>query len=654
MKRKLFALVMALCLLISSASALTVEQAGELLKEYYIDEVPEEVLTQPTIKEMLSALGDPYTAYYNAEEYAAFMAAVEDTRLVGIGIQSYYRSEGVQIALIAPNSPAGEAGLQAGDYIIGIDGHDARGAAEADIDNWIHGEMGTNVTLSIQRGTETFEVTLIRREVVFPTVTLDKIENRIGWITCSAFGSTTFQYFYEIVTAHDEEVDEWVIDLRGNSGGDVLSALFSVGCFGGTGSGAYFRDGDGTYYGYLFSPDMITALGYFDGDLSAFSGYGYLTEDAAHVLVDENTASAAELFCAAIRDSGAGLIIGERTYGKGVAQTLLSEETEGVGEYFQDGDAMKITTERVYATQGGTYDHVGILPHFQVDADLADEVAALLAAPISEGETLLVLGNLSDTSKLVSAMAIPLSMVQAPEHAAAVEELLAAIPVTAYCAVQENGEMRQITLEEAAALAGVTLNRMTFADTENSDYYYEINTLGLYGIVNGVGDGSFRPDEELTRAALCALLAKALRCPMPDEAVTFEDVPVDAWYAPYVAALCEMGLIEGDKDGLFHPEEVVSHEQFLAILGRTAQWLDMDYYELSRHDGIYGDQIPSEEDLAERFGSFAEWARELVWLCNGGLVWADLSEVDAAGATTRAEAAAGVYNLMQMSGVIPG
>lgn len=654
MRRRVFALIMALCLLISSASALTVEQAGKLLKEYYIDEVPEEVLAQPTIEEMLSALGDPYTVYYNAEEYAAFLATVEDTRIVGIGIRSYYRAEGVQIALVAPDSPAGEAGLLVGDTIIGIDGHDTRGAAEADIDRWIHGDAGTSVSLTILRGTEQFEVTLKRREVVFPTVTLDKIENRIGWITCSAFGSTTFQYFYEIVTTHDEEVDEWVIDLRGNSGGDVLAALFSVGCFGGIGSGAYLRDGNGTYYGYLFSPDMITALGYYDGDLSAFSELGYLTEDAAHVLVDANTASAAELFCAAIRDSGAGLIIGERTYGKGVAQTLLSKEVEAVGEYFQDGDALKITTERAFSTQGATYDCVGILPHFPVAADLADEVAALLAAPISENEALLVLGNLSDTSKLVSAMAIPLSMVQSAEYATAVAELLAAVPATAYCAVEENGEMRQITLEEAAALAGVPLKRATFADAEDSEYLYEINTLGVCGIVNGVGDGTFRPEEELTRATLCALLAKALRCPVPMEHVRFEDVPADAWYAPCVNALCEMGLIEGDEDGLFHPEEAVSHEQFLAILGRAARWLDMDYYELSRHDGIYGDQIPDPEVLEERYGHFAQWARELVWLCEGGLAWANLSEVDAAGVTTRAEAAAGVYNLLQTSGVIPG
>lgn len=133
---------------------------------------------------------------------------------------------------------------------------------------------------------------------------------------------------------------------------------------------------------------------------------------------------------AAIRDSGAGLIIGERTFGKGVAQTLFSEEFSpaGMEHYFQDGDALKVTTERGYATMGGTYDKVGILPHFLVDADLADEVAALLAAPVSEEEDALILLDLSTVSQLVSGMVLPMSLLSDPENADAVTQLFSALP----------------------------------------------------------------------------------------------------------------------------------------------------------------------------------------------------------------------------------
>ena len=656
MKKRFCSLLLILCLLVTSASALTVEQARDVLKGYYIDEIPEEVLEQPTIEEILEALGDPYTDYFNAEEYAAFMASMEDTQVVGIGIQSYYRDEGVLLSQVAPDSPASEAGLQPGDIIIAIDGHDTRGAAEEDIDSWIRGDLGTRVHLTILRGDETFQVALTRRRVVFPTVTLEKIENRIGWISCTAFGSTTFQNFFDIITAHDDEVDEWVIDLRDNSGGDVLAAMFSAGCFAGRGAGAYLRDGKGTYIGYLNDPDLIAELGYYDGDLSAFDGNGYLTMDPAHVLTSENTASAAEFFCAAIRDSGAGLIIGARTYGKGVAQSLFSKDGHpaGMEGYFKDGDALKVTTERCYSTKGATYDQVGILPHFMVDADLADEVAAILVAPVSEDEDVLFLRNLSSTSRVVNNMVIPMSMLRDPKNAETVSEILSALPATASCVVREDGELRRVTVEEAAQLCGVTLEQRTFPDVSGSDFADEINTLGIYGIVSGPGDGTFRPEETLDRASLCALLVKALRCPLSKNDSYFSDVPADAWYAPYVNALYEMGLVNGCGNGQFRPHDPVSHEQFVTILGRAAQWLDMDYYEMSRHDGIYGDLLPDAETLEETYGSYAPWAREAVWLCDGDLAWANLENVDPKAATTREEAAKSVYNLFHMSGVVPG
>lgn len=654
MKRRITAILAILCLLTASASALTAEQAGELLETYYIDEVPDAVLEQTTVEGMLAALGDPYTDYYTAQEYAAFLASMEDTALVGIGIQSYYGADGVTVTQTVADSPAAEAGLRAGDCIIAVDGHDTRGADGADIDSWIHGKAGTKVTLTVLRDGERFSLTLTRREVVFPTVTLDRVEDRVGWITCTSFGSAAFRHFYEIITQYDDQVDEWVVDLRGNGGGDVLAAVFSAGCFGGTGSGAYLRDGAGNYYAYLFQPELVGAMGYYDGELAGFTLAGYLTADSVCVLVDENTASAAELFCAAIRDSGAGLIIGARTYGKGVAQTVFSCASANVGSYFPDGDAMKITTERVFSTQGATFDHVGILPTFLMDAQLADEAAALLTAPVTEDEDLLVLGNLTGgRSWMADAMAIPLSRVQAPENARAVAALLSGLPASAYCEVRRDGILEQVSAAQAAQIAGVTLNRATFTDMEACSQKTAVRALGLCGVVSGAGDGAFRPGETLDRAQLCALLAKALRCPAASASAGFGDVPAGAWYAPYVDALYAMGLIEGAEDGLFHPERSVSHEELFVLLARAAKWLDMDFYELSHREGIYGDQLPDAEELARRFGAYDEWARESVCLCANGLAWARPEEIVPEQAATREEAAAAVYNLLRLSGALP-
>ena len=112
---RLFALPLALTLLLSpAAQALTPDQARELLQDYYIDEVPEDVLDQNTIQAMLEALGDPYTTYFSPEEYGAFTGSMSDTDTVGVGIYSLVTADGPLIQRVYENTPAADAGLQPG------------------------------------------------------------------------------------------------------------------------------------------------------------------------------------------------------------------------------------------------------------------------------------------------------------------------------------------------------------------------------------------------------------------------------------------------------------------------------------------------------------------------------------------------------------
>lgn len=651
MKRRICALIMALGMLITSASALTVEQARDLLNEYYIDEIPEDVLAHGTIDEILAALGDPYTEYYTAEELAGFYAAIEDVQIVGIGIRSYYRAQGVEVTQLAPGGPADEGGLQAGDWIIAIDGHDTRGAAEEDVDSWIRGEEGTQVTLTVLRGEGTFDVVLTRRQVFFPTTLLEKIEDRIGWISCSSFGSNTFEQFYKIITAYDSQVDGWVVDLRGNSGGNALTAVLAAGCFGGWNSGVYMRDGSDRYYAYLSTAELVSAVAP-DIDLTAFDENGYLTQNAVCVLTDGETASAAELFCAAVRDSGAGLLIGAQTYGKGVAQTLLTKESAGVDGYFEDGDGFKVTSERCFSTAGSTYAQVGVFPHVLVQGDLADEVAALLMAPYIDGDDALILRDVCRTSSLVQHFVIPLELLCMPGNAAAVEQLLLSLAPGVTCQIRRDGALWPATVSEAAEACGVTLVDKQFSDVDGSAYADDIEVMRLYGIVGGDGSGTFRPEDHLTRAEMCALFVKAMRYPISENMTSaFPDVDEDIWYAPYINTMCRLGLVNGDG-GLFRPKDPITHEEFLVLLGRVAQWLDMDYYELMKHDGIYGDKLPTAEELEQQYGDFHAWAREEAWLCDGEYAWTDLALIDADATTTREEAVESMYKLFSNSGLL--
>lgn len=652
MKRRICALILALGMLITSASALTVEQARDLLNEYYIDEIPGEVLAHDTIDEILAALGDPYTEYYTAEELAGFYAAIEDVQIVGIGIRAYYRADGVLITQVAPDGPAEEGGLQAGDWIITIDGHDTRGAAAEDVDTWILGAEGTQVALTVLRGEETFDLALTRRQVIFPTTLLEKIEDGIGWISCSSFGSNTFAQFYQILSTYDSQVDSWVVDLRGNTGGSALTAVLAAGCFGGWNSGVYTRDGSGRYYGYLSTAELVSAVAP-DLDLTAYDENGYLTQNTVCVLVDRETASAAEFFGVAIRDSGAGLIIGEQTYGKGVAQTLLTKETADMEGFFDEGDGLKVTSERCFSMEGSTNDQVGVLPHVLVNGDLADEVAGLLLAPCAEDSDALILRDVCRTSSLVQHFAIPMELLRAPENAAAVEQLLSSLTPGVTCQFRRDGALWSATIEEAAEACGMTFADKRFSDVAGSAYADDIEVMHLYGIVGGYGDNTFRPAENLSRAEMCALFVKAMRYPILEEgAAVFSDVDEDIWYAPYVNTMYRLGLVNGDGDGTFRPENEITHEEFLVLLGRVAQWLDMDYYELMRHDGIYEDVLPTAEALEQQYGNFQDWAREEIWLCDGEYAWTDLASIDPDVATTREEAVESMYKLFCNSGLL--
>ena len=150
---RLFALPLALTLLLSpAAQALTPDQARELLQDYYIDEVPEDVLDQNTIQAMLEALGDPYTTYFSPEEYGAFTGSMSDTDTVGVGIYSLVTADGPLIQRVYENTPAADAGLQPGDLVTAVDGRSTAGQDAGTVAAWLKGDPGTRVEPSSPAG----------------------------------------------------------------------------------------------------------------------------------------------------------------------------------------------------------------------------------------------------------------------------------------------------------------------------------------------------------------------------------------------------------------------------------------------------------------------------------------------------------------------
>lgn len=631
---RLIALPLALTLLLAPAArALTPDQARELLSTYYVDGVSQDVLQQPTIQDMLEALGDPYTEYFTAEEYHAFTSSMQDTQLVGIGVSSLVTEQGLLLQRVYADTPAEEAGLLAGDLLTAVDGRSVVGVDADTGSQWLQGEEGTQVSVTYLRDGQEHTVTLTRRAVTIPATYSELWDGNIGYIDCDAFGSETMGHFVEAMDGLTD-AQHWIVDLRGNGGGDVNASMEAASCFTGPSVLAYLRDASGTYGAYGTNNDSRTVY-------------------PALVLTDGTTASASELFSAGIRDTNSGLVIGGRTYGKGVAQSVFDQSSNP--DYFPDGDALKVTTYRFFARSGATTDTVGIIPHLLVDPAIAPEVATLLCATGSADGSTAGLLRLDFGWRWY----VDLDTALSPEHRAAFVALLEALPATVRVLEGLGGseQWADTTVSALVEKYGLSEYRSRgFSDSDESPYGRQIDLLATYGIVSGSGDGTFDPDGQLTRAQLSTLLAQALNCNVPTGESRFSDVAMDAWYGPSVNAIAKLGLVEGVGNGRFDPDAPVTHEQFITIMGRLSLYLSM-YMDLSMQE------MPETAASTVSLMPYAEWSRDAAWLLalsqqgmvgnSLNLLWALLEEIDPTAVTTREEAAVVTYTLFSYLGVLP-
>ena len=623
MRRKLpvraAALVLALTLALSPmAGAITVDEAREMLRENYIDEIPEEILALPTIEEITNALGDPYTYYMTAEQYAAFQSDMGDTNVVGIGVMVEKTGDGLLVSGIAPDAPAERAELQVGDLIVAADGTTIQEAGSPDaLAALITGEAGTDVTITILREGRELELTLTREAVVFPTVTGQVVDDHIGWLSCSSFGETSGAYFEEYITAEDEAADRWVVDLRSNPGGSATAVIQAVGYVLGNYDVAYVVDRQGSLSVWRPNPFPVEIPG--------------LIQEPLVVLVDGNSASASELFAAAMRDYGYGLIIGTRTFGKGIAQNVFE---------LSDGSAFKITTNRYYSPNYVTPDRSGVLPHLVVDANLADEVARLLCGTAEEqaSEDVLVLQLAGQTWYVHREEAV------SEAYAPAFAELLSAIAPNTPMTL----DGKAVTPAEVSESWGVDYVSRWFDDVADSLYGDEINTLASLGVLLGNETGDFAPQSQLTRAELVSMMVQAMGywCWESQGSAPFTDVTAEDWYATAVDIAYNLGLIQGDETGAFRPDDPVDHQQFLTILTRMGERSDLSVERRL-------EQVTEEELAAEGVQAYDAWARPYVVTAEAlGFLTGPLEELDPAAPTTREEAAVMLYRMLDYIGII--
>ena len=313
-----------------------------LIEKEYIGEVDEDALQTGICQGYVRALGDPYSAYYDEEQTRALMETTQG-EYGGIGVVLTQNLDtGVTTASnVYEDSPAMKAGMKDGDIIYQVEGRDVSGMDLEEISGSIKGEKGTTVEITVLRGEAGEEVTLtITRDTIqAETVKTRMLENEIGYLAISEFDSVTLEQYKEgLAELKAQGMGGLIVDLRGNPGGnldtvcEILDLMLPEGLI------VYTEDKDGNRQ--EFTSDEAQEV-----------------QVPLAVLVDGNSASASEIYAGAIQDYGIGQIVGTKTYGKGVVQTIYD---------LKDGTSLKLTVAEYFTPNGRNIDGEGIIPDVEV------------------------------------------------------------------------------------------------------------------------------------------------------------------------------------------------------------------------------------------------------------------------------------------------
>ena len=318
-----------------------IEYLEKMIDQEYLGEVDNAEMAEGIYAGLVYGLGDVYSRYYTADEYAQETASTDGAYAgIGVSIQKN-KNGGVQIAECYEGGPGAEAGLQTGDVITAINDTDVTDMELSDVVSLIRENKDNTIVLTVFRENEekSREISVDVTDVELPSVFGEMLDKKTGYIQITQFtGVTPQQYKDMFAELKDKGMERLVIDLRDNPGGlltsvcDILREILPEGLI------VYTEDKDG------------------NREEETCDGKNKLNMPLA-VLVNENSASASEIFAGAVQDHGVGTIVGTTTYGKGVVQELRQ---------LSDGSAVKLTVSNYYTPNGNSINKVGIKPDVEV------------------------------------------------------------------------------------------------------------------------------------------------------------------------------------------------------------------------------------------------------------------------------------------------
>ncbi len=349
-------LVLALLFSFSAASTLQAEDITEeenlqhatmenlesimnVIQNYYVDEVDEEELIKSAIEGMLQEV-DRYSNFMTEEEYLEMQEEMEG-EYGGIGIIITMRDGRLTIVSPISDTPGDQAGLQAEDVIVEVEGQSTEDMTQQRAVDLMRGEPGTDVTITIERGDEVFEVEITRAQIDIPIIEEERyLDGRIGYISISQFLQETSDLLVETIEEMERDgVEALILDLRSNPGGILQESVEVSSVFAEEGTVLSIKQRTGQEHVYQVNPEKMTT------DLPVLT------------LVNRGSASASEIVAGFIKDTERGKLLGDTTFGKGTVQSVFPME---------DGSALRLTTARYYTSGENMIDEEGIEPNYMV------------------------------------------------------------------------------------------------------------------------------------------------------------------------------------------------------------------------------------------------------------------------------------------------
>lgn len=315
----------------------------QYMDKFYLDDMNEKQIEDSAYKGMVAGLGDPYSAYFTKEEYKEIIESLEGT-YCGIGVLCSQDEKTGEVLVLKAFKKGGayKAGIRAGDRIRKVEGKSILPEDLQTIITKIRGEKGTKVKLTVYQADKKKEkVFIVERKIIEnETVSYEMLKNKIGYIAVSEFDDVTVKQFIEAVdTLEKQGMKGLIIDLRNNGGGVLTSAQKMLDRLLPKCLLTYTEDKNGKQEKYYAEKDDK-----FEKPLA--------------ILVNGQSASASELFSGAIKDYGVGTLVGTKTFGKGIVQSIFP---------LSDGSAIKLTVAKYYTPKGICIHGKGIQPDVKVE-----------------------------------------------------------------------------------------------------------------------------------------------------------------------------------------------------------------------------------------------------------------------------------------------